>query len=345
MIKIVINAGNRSFRIEGPLRHLGYSILHLPSQGSRITKTLKFIRLVRKERPDLFIIDSPGLIFMVTFIISRIFSIPFVARMRGNIWDVFSDQKTYMKFPNLLYRFIILKCSEFVLRRSDRVFPVSEALAKAIEEKGIRKERIRVLQFPIDSHIFYPGIEEKECISLLSITNFSFRAKFTELIRVLPEIDGVLSRHTSVHYTIIGSGKFFHEFEEAIRTMENADRVHYLGYQADIPRFFRESDIFLHFSRLDGFPGAVVEAMASGLPVVANRYDAMIEQIDHGVTGFLIDDESSLGDVLELLITHEEIRKEIGNSGRAHIMEHYNLDIIAGQFKKEIESLLQEQNR
>ncbi|MBU7032452.1 MAG: glycosyltransferase family 4 protein, partial [Theionarchaea archaeon] len=101
----------------------------------------------------------------------------------------------------------------------------------------------------------------------------------------------------------------------------------------------------LHFSRLDGFPGAVVEAMASGLPVVANRYDAMIEQIHHGVTGFLIDDESSLSDVLELLITHEEIRKEIGNSGRAHIIEHYNLDIIAGQFKKEIESLLQEQNR
>jgi glycosyltransferase involved in cell wall biosynthesis len=311
----------------------------------RICKAWKFITFTRQEHPDIFIIDSPGLIFLFAFFVSRIFNIPFAARMRGNIWDVFSDQRIYMKFPQLLYRFIILKCSEFVLRRSDRVFPVSRPLAKAIEEKGIQRDRIRVLQFPIDYHTFCPREEKKEFITLLSITNLSFRAKFTELIRLLPEIDHVLTRHESVHYTVIGSGKFSREFEEAIRTMKTADRVHYLGYQTNIPRFFRESDIFLHFSRLDGFPGAVVEAMASELPVVANRYEAMVEQIDHGVTGFLIDDEPSLHDTLELLINNEEIRKKIGHLGRTHIIEHYNMDTVAGKFKKEIEDLLQEQHR
>jgi glycosyltransferase involved in cell wall biosynthesis len=342
MITVLINAGNRRFRVEEPLQYLGYTTLHIPSRGSKISRIIQLMNLIKKEHPDLFIIDAPGLIFIVTYIISRIFNIPFAARMRGNIWDVFSDQKTYMGFPQLLYRFLLLKCSEYVLRRVDRVFPVSQPLAEAIEEKGILKHRIRVLQFPIDHLIFCPKERKNESITLLSITNLSFRAKFTELIRLLPAIDRILSRHESVHYIIIGSGKFSVEFEEAIHTMKTADRIHYLGYQTGIPRFFQESDIFLHFSRLDGFPGAVIEAMSSELPVVANRYEAMVEQIDHGVTGFLIEDESSLHDTLELLITNQGIRKQIGHQARARIIEQYNMDTVANQFKNEIQELLRE---
>ena len=343
MRKILLNASNRSFRIEEPLKHKGYSVVHTPYQGGKLFKILEFIRLTRKERPDLFFIDSSGIIFISAYIISLFFKIPFAARMRGNIWDVFEEQKTYLGFTGLMYRYILLKIGEAILRRSHRVFPVSHALAEALEKKGVQKEKIKVLHYPVDFEKFHPSKKRGNVITIISVTNLSFRAKFGALISVLPQIDEILTEYQDLHYIIVGDGKFSSMLEDAIRKMKNTDRVSYVGYHEKIEDLFAGSDIFLHFSRLDGFPAAVVEALSCGLPVVANKYEAMMEQVNHGVTGFFVDDSFSLRDALHLLIADEELRKKMGKQARSYIIREFNMETVAEKFQKEIEALLKDQ--
>jgi glycosyltransferase involved in cell wall biosynthesis len=335
----LINASNRSFRIKEPLEHAGYTVVTIPQQKNRILRFIKMVQITLKEHPDLFLIDSSGMIFISAYVISRFFKIPFAARMRGNIWDVFEEMKTYLGFMRLMYLYILLKIVEAILRRSQRVFPVSSGLADALERKGFHKERIRILHYPVDCEKFRPSKKKKDRTTLISITNFSFKAKFEALISVMPQIDDILAEYKDMRYIIVGSGKFSHTIQETLGKMKNADRIFYVGYQKKIEKLLAESDIFLHVSLLDGFPAAVVEAMACELPVVANRYEAMMEQIEHKVTGLFIDDSFLLKDALELLMTDEETKKKMGQNGRLHIIEKFNIDAIAGEYKKEMEDL------
>lgn len=336
----MLNPSNRSFRIAESLRHAGYSVVYIPDQGTKLIKILEFIQFMRKERPDLFLIDASGLVFITAYLISLLHRIPFTARMRGNIWDVFEEQKTYIGFPGLIYRYILIKMCVFILKRSHRVFPVSRALAEVLEKKGVQKERIRVLQYPVDYRKFHPSKKEKNRLTVLSVTNLSFIAKYGALVSVLPQIDEILTEYPNVYFVVAGGGKFFHNFEEAIRTMKNTQQVSYVGHCEAIEDLFAESDIFLHLSRLDGFPAAVVEAMSCELPVVANRYEAMMEQVEHGVTGFLVDNSCSLKDALALLITDANMRKEMGQKGRSHIKKNFSIEVIAGTYKREIEDVM-----
>lgn len=280
------------------------------------------------------------MIFIVSYIISLFYKISFTARMRGNIWQTFEEQKTYLGFPELMYMYVILKLCTYILRKSRRVFPVSTALARELEAHGVQKERIRILRFPVDSEKFRPSEKKRDSVTILSVTNFSFKAKYKALISVLPHIDEVLTAHKDVRYTVVGDGTFSDEFKEAIKKMKNSERVSYVGYQEKIEDVFGESDIFLHFSRMDGFPAAVVEAMSCGLPVVANPYEAMVEQIEHGVTGILVD-SPSLKETLELLIEDEKIRKELGQRGRSYVKEKFSREVISEEIRREIEDLVQ----
>lgn len=340
-MKILINASNRSFRIKEPLEHFGYTVITIPQQKNRILRFIKMVQITLKEHPDLFLIDSSGMIFISAYVISLFFKIPFAARMRGNIWDVFEEMKTYLGFTRLMHLYVLLKIVEIILKRSHRVFPVSHGLADALERKGIRKKRIRVLHYPVDYEKFRP-LKKKKGTTLISITNFSFKAKFEALVSVLPQIDEILAEYKDMRYIIVGSGKFSHTMQEALGKMKNADRISYVGYQKKIEKLLAESDIFLHFSLMDGFPAAVVEAMACELPVIANRYEAMMEQMEHGVTGFFIDDSFLLKDALELLMTDEETKKKMGQNGRSHIIETFNIDVIAKKYKKEMKDLMKD---
>ncbi len=314
-------------------------MVQLPERRNRFLRFLTFIQLVRKERPDLFLIDCSGMIFITSYIISLFSKIPFSARMRGDIWQTFEEQKTYLGFLKLMYVYIILRICTLILKKSCRVFPVSTALAIALEAHGVQKEKIRILRYPVDSEKFRPLKKKKDSITILSVTNFSFKAKYKALISVLPYIDEVLTNYRNVNYIVIGDGLFSSEFEEAVKRMKNSERVSYVGYQEKIEKLFAESDIFLHFSLMDGFPAAVVEAMSCELPVVANPYEAMAEQIGDGVTGFLVD-SSSLKETLELLIKDEKMRKEMGQRGRAHIVEKFSMEVISREFEREIEDLI-----
>lgn len=335
--KILLYASNRSFRIAEPIAHAGYTVMYTSESGNKLSKFLNLIHIVRKERPDLFLIDSVGLMCVSAYMMSVIFKIPFTVRIRANMWDVYREQKTYLPLVKRIYRYSMLKICERIFRRARRAFPVSTALAGVLERKGVQKNRIRVLYYPVDHDKFRP-LKKKKGVTLVSVTNLSFKAKYEALVEVLPCIDNILTEYKDVAYIIVGDGLFAHVLQEAIRKMENADRILYVGYKKNIEEILGTSDIFLHFSRLDGFPAAVVEAMSCELPVVANKYEAMIEQVEEGVTGFLVDG-ASLKDAITLLVADEKKRKIMGDAARSHIVTQFNIDVIAESFKREIEDI------
>jgi len=97
----------------------------------------------------------------------------------------------------------------------------------------------------------------------------------------------VFPDHPDLEYLIAGGG----EYEEALRSYvdnyEFGDRVEVLGFRSDVDNVLAGADVFVYVSFLDGYPTAVLEAQAAGLPVVAGDSVGVPEVV--GDAGLVVD--------------------------------------------------------
>ena len=120
-------------------------------------------------------------------------------------------------------------------------------------------------------------------------------------------------RDVHLCYQIIGDGEQRSETEQMAHSLQLTD-ISFLGYRQDIPKLLSQADIFVLTSLNEGFGRVIVEAMASGLPIVATRVGGVPELIRNGYNGYLVESEKAaeLADVLEKLEKHPRTRKLFG---------------------------------
>jgi glycosyltransferase involved in cell wall biosynthesis len=90
------------------------------------------------------------------------------------------------------------------------------------------------------------------------------------------------------HLYLVGDGPDRAEFEAQATRLGIADRVHFLGFQADIPALLAEADVFTLASLRDPFPLVVIEAREAGCAIVASNVDGIPEAIGFGEAGVLV---------------------------------------------------------
>ena len=83
-------------------------------------------------------------------------------------------------------------------------------------------------------------------------------------------------------------------------------------------------DLFVHYSRWDAMPNAVLEAMAAGLPVVASDVPGNRDAVADGVTGFLVKSESELLERCQELLDDEGLRRRLGDAGRERVRREFS---------------------
>jgi glycosyltransferase involved in cell wall biosynthesis len=95
-------------------------------------------------------------------------------------------------------------------------------------------------------------------------------------------------------------------------------RIQFLGYRQDVPALLRAADIFTLPSHREGMPRSIIEAMLSGLPVVATDIRGSREEVVDGSTGFLtpLGDVPALARALQRLATDADMRRAFGRAGR-----------------------------
>jgi glycosyltransferase involved in cell wall biosynthesis len=103
-------------------------------------------------------------------------------------------------------------------------------------------------------------------------------------------------------------------------------RLRMLGYREDIPALLAAADIFTLPSRFEGLPMSVIEAMLTGLPVVATNARGPAEQVVDGVTGLSVPpgDPAALGSALGRLARDPDLRARMGQAGRQRALDCYD---------------------
>jgi glycosyltransferase involved in cell wall biosynthesis len=122
----------------------------------------------------------------------------------------------------------------------------------------------------------------------------------------------------------------------AARAAGLGGRVKFLGARSDVPDLLAAADVFVLASHEEGFPNAVLEAMAARLPVVATRAGGIPEAVADGATGLLVPVRApaELGRALARLIADPELRQAMGARARARVEAEFALDACAAAYAR-----------
>jgi glycosyltransferase involved in cell wall biosynthesis len=144
----------------------------------------------------------------------------------------------------------------------------------------------------------------------------------------------ILNSNSNAYFLMVGDPfpgyekierDIFHKIQE-----ENLqDSVQYLGFRADIPEILHASDVFVLPSILpDSFPTVILEAMASGKPIVATQSGGASEMVLEGATGYLfpIGNVNKGVEILDKLIKDVDLRIEMGKIARNRVLQEYSLE-------------------
>lgn len=143
-----------------------------------------------------------------------------------------------------------------------------------------------------------------------------------------------------LHLVIIGEGRERQRLEKLAADM--SDRVHLLGNRADVAPLLRECDIFALSSRAEGIPLTVLEAMASGLPVVATDVGGVGEVVVSEQTGMLVapSDPAALAAALDRYIHDPALRCRHGGAARARVECRFGLPAMVSTYAELYDRLL-----
>ena len=146
-------------------------------------------------------------------------------------------------------------------------------------------------------------------------------------------------------WVIAGDGNYRPEMEALCLELGISDRVIFTGWQTSqqLKDRYHDANLFVFPSRHEGMPNAILEAMASGLPVVASRIAGNEELVVPGETGLLVPagSISELSSSLRQLIEDEKSRKKMGAAGRNRVEASYSWAFVAAEYSRMLSDMLE----
>ncbi|HET6607203.1 MAG TPA: glycosyltransferase family 4 protein [Rhodopila sp.] len=318
---------------EGPLldgvRAEGFRVIALPlvrrvSPLAHIRAFRALVGILRAEKPDLVHAHMPISGFL-TRLAARVAGVPKVAYTCHGF--LFNHQSSSM----------LRRVASFVMewtaaRVTDVFLTVSEAEAADARRLGIARHAVAVRNgrnpaiFRPDSHARTRiraalGVPEDRVV-IIAVSRLVWHKGYPELaaaMRSLPEAE----------LWVVGERLESDRGADMAAVLREAglgERLRLLGYREDIPALLAAADIFTLPSRFEGLPMSVIEAMLTGLPVVATNVRGPDEQVVDGETGLKVaaGDPGQLAAALARLAGDAGLRTRMGDAGRQRALELYD---------------------
>lgn len=136
-----------------------------------------------------------------------------------------------------------------------------------------------------------------------------------------------LQEDDRLHLLLVGEGPQREALMAQAKRMALLGRVHFLGARTDVPRLLSSADIFVFPSQTEGLPNALLEAMASRLPIVATDVPGCRDLIEHQRTGLLVPygDTSCLAGAIRRLVKNPELGSRLGRRARDDVVHRWSM--------------------
>ena len=252
---------------------------------------------------------------------------PVVTSCRGALISIAPWDPTRTGYTDALRR---------VFGRSHLVHCVSAAIADDAVEIGLAPDKVRIVRPAVDPGDFHPANRDpigSRAVRVIGVGSLIWRKDFEHALRA---VRTAVDRGADLRLDIVGEGPDRQRLMFTIGDLGLETRVRLLGKldSVEVSRCLRDADIFLHSSSSEGISNSVLEAMASGLPVVSTEAGGMREAVRDAREGFVVGvrDVGSTASALVSLAANPSLRARMGAAGRGRVEAEFRLDAQIASF-------------
>lgn len=313
--------------------------LHFQSQKDLLAYSWKayiFSRhLVRRAKKDAQAFDLTHSFFTVpcgflSMLLKWEFGLPYVVSLRGSDVPGYSN-----RFP-LIYA-LAKPGFRLIWKKAAAVVSNSEGL-KELALKTNPKQKIDTIPNGIDTEKFKPDENDDSERYTFVITPGASRLTARKgLVYLLEAVSELAKNYSGIRVEIMGEGDEKENLEKKAADLKIEGKVHFLGRipREKTPGYYREADLFVLPSLNEGMSNAMLEALASGLPILATDSGGIKELVKDGQNGYIIEmkNAADIAAKIRKLLLNPPLRKKMGEESRKKALE-MNWSKVAEEYGK-----------
>jgi glycosyltransferase involved in cell wall biosynthesis len=164
---------------------------------------------------------------------------------------------------------------------------------------------------------------------------------YPELLEAFAQVHKIYP-HTELE--IYGEGSYRSEMEKSIQSLQMTSHIHLKGNVPGAWKKLYESHCFVFPSRFEGFSGALVEAMMTGIPIISSDIPMNMEAVAHKKTALVhqLKNANDLADKMKTMVSNYAEMMEMGNRAREESFARFDIRVIAGQYEQLLRRFLAE---
>ena len=255
-----------------------------------------------------------------------------------------------LEIPNVLSRPLVAfyrrTFGAYAIRNSNRLIVHTESYAAT--SRSVWKYEPTIIPSAIDIERFNPirkatKIRKKHKLEKSKVVLYLGRLKYHKGLEYL--IESSKFTDPDIKYLIVGEGDFETQLQDLVNELGVKDRIVFTGRvpNAEIPKYYSACDVFIlpSVERLEAFGLVVIEAMATGKPVIISNIPGVRENITDGEEGLLIEptNPEDIGEKINRLMASKKLRTNMGAKGRKKVEENYTLKRVVDQLEKVYQDL------
>lgn len=170
----------------------------------------------------------------------------------------------------------------------------------------------------------------EKCVLLLSVGELNVNKNHEVVVRALAKLN-----NPNVHYAIAGLGDKKEYLEQLATKLGIKNQFHLLGYRTDAFSLYKTADVFVFPSFREGLSVSLMEAMASGMPIVCTKIRGNVDLVEEGKGGqlFMPRDVDTLCSHLKVLVDDEKVRQKYGAYNRVAV-EKFGIKNVLEKMKE-----------
>ena len=236
-----------------------------------------------------------------------------------------------------------------VLKFAKMIFTVSQEIKDDMLQKGFKENHIHVIHNGINISQFNPKTARVQLRADWKVSDNEIL--LTIVGRLAPEkghevlfkaMTQITKQHPNVKLLVIGDGPLRNNLEEQIKNLNLSNHIILAGLREDMPDVYRSCDILVNASYKEGLPMTILEAMASGLTIIATRVGAVPQVIREGENGILLEAGNSevLAQAVISLLNDPSQRQILAQQAYKDVCRDFSDQIMFDKYKQLYEAVL-----
>lgn len=196
---------------------------------------------------------------------------------------------------------------------------------------GMKEEKVPVIYNGVELSRCLEKTDYENCNTLIHVGRFNEQKNHQGLLRAFQII---LKQYPQCVLKLVGDGELRQEMQQLAGELGIEEKVQFLGSQSNVYPYLQEADIFLLPSNYEGMPMTIIEAMGTGLPVVASRVGGVPDMITDRVSGMLTGREpEDVARVVLELMEDPALRKALGENAKLE-SKRFSAEYMAEEYSK-----------